>query len=156
MILVVTCALLGLILIYFEFFLPGAIMGISGGMLLIASIFVLIFLLKPSPLILIAYISLIIFSVFLAVKVALTTVKRKSEKNIFYLDKNQQGFIASMHQKELYGKVGVAASDLKPAGHIKIGEEYYQAVSKSGYIKKDEKVLVESGEGARLIVKKID
>ena len=70
MILVVSCAIFGLLLIFFEFFLPGAIMGISGGMLIIASIFLLIFLVKPGALLLTAYIVALIFAIFLIVKLA--------------------------------------------------------------------------------------
>jgi membrane-bound ClpP family serine protease len=154
MILVIACSLLGLLLLYLEFFLPGGIMGIIGGLLLVGSIFLLIFSAKPSSMVLTAYIFALLFLIFLTVKLALKTVKRKSEKNSFYLDKNQEGYVASIHQKELYGKIGVAASDLKPSGHIFIDGGYYQAISKSGYIRKDDKVEVEGGEGARLIVKK--
>lgn len=156
MTLALICALIGLVLIFIEFFLPGAILGIAGGLLLIGSVFILIFSIKPSALFLMAYISAIIFAVFLVAKAALKTVNRKNGKNPFRLDQNQEGYIASIHQKELYGKIGVAESDLKPSGHIKIEDEYYQAVSQSGYIKKGEKIQVIDGEGARLRVKKIN
>lgn len=156
MFLVVSSAILGLLLIFFEFFLPGAVMGILGGVLLAVSVFLYMFLLHPNILSLIFYIFAIIGSVFLMVRLALATVRRKRYKNSFYSEKNQEGFIASIHQKELYGKIGVAATDLKPSGYIKIEENFYQAVSKSGYIKKDEKVQIEGGEGARLTVKKFN
>jgi membrane-bound ClpP family serine protease len=156
MILVIACSLLGLILLFFEFFLPGGLMGIIGGLLMVASLFLLIVFEKPSSLLLTTYICTLLFLIFLTIKLALKTVKRKSEKNNFYLDKSQEGYVASIHQKELFGKTAVAASDLKPSGHIFIDGGYYQAVSKSGYIKKDEKVEIEGGEGARLIVKKLN
>ena len=155
MTLAIVCAVLGLILIYIEFFLPNGVMGISGGVLVIASIFLFIFLVKPKTLILLVYMVAIIFAIFLVVKLALKHVKKTKSKNTFFLEKNQEGFVASMHQKELYGKEGIASSDLKTAGHILINNEYYQAVSREGYIKKGEKVEVIGGEGARLVVKKI-
>lgn len=155
MLIIVSTAILGLLLIYFEFFLPGIILGVLGGILLVLSIVLYVFLMSPDVLSLIIYIISLLICVLLMVRLALATVKRKKEKNSFYLDKNQEGYIASIHQKELYGKTGLAATDLKPSGYIKIEEDFYQAISKSGYIKKDEKVEVEGGEGARLIVKKI-
>ena len=153
--LVVSCAILGLLLIYFEFFLPGAVMGIIGALLLVLSLFLFIFFQHPNVLSLFFFIFALLLSVVLTIRLALITVKRRRDKNSFYSEKNQEGFIASIHQKELYGKTGVAATDLRPSGYIKIEKEFFQAVSRAGYIKKDEKVQVEGGEGARLIVKKI-
>lgn len=156
MIFVVTGTFLGLLFLFFEFFLPGGVVGVIGGLFIIASLFLMIFLIQAEPLFLTLYIFFLLLSIFCTVKLALTIVKRKSEKNFFCLHKNQEGFVASFHQKELYGKIAIAASDLKPSGYIAVDGEYYQAVSDSSYIKKNEKVLIEGGEGSRLIVRKLN
>lgn len=147
------CALLGILLIYLEFFLPGAVMGIGGTILLLVSIFLFI-LTKPNVFIIIIYIAAILFVLFLVIKLALAHVKKSNKP--FFGEKNQDGYMGSIHQKKFYDKEGEAASDLKPAGFIYIDGEYCQAISKKGSIKKGEKILVIGGEGSKLIVKKIE
>ena len=153
MIYALSCVAIGLILIYIEFFLPGTIMGIIGGLFLLASVFLFI-LTKPKLLILLSFIAALIFLVFLVIKLALFHVKKTSKKNTFFLKDDQEGYVASLHQERLIGQKAIAASDLKPSGHIRVQNELFQAVAKNGYIKKGEEVLIIAGEGARLIVKK--
>ena len=57
--------------------------------------------------------------------------------------------------KDLVGKEGVVSSDLKPSGHILVEDNYYQAVSKTGYIEKGRNIKVIGGQGARLICKEV-
>jgi membrane-bound serine protease (ClpP class) len=143
------CFLIGLLLIYLEFFLPGAILGVLGGVFVVFSVFLFSFLLHPTVWSLLSYITFVLFSVFVLIRFSLKKIKHK-----YVSDKHQEGFVASLHQKELYGEKAIVVSDLKPSGHIQINDENYQAVSKLGYIKKGSEVQVIGGEGARLIVKK--
>ena len=154
MIVAIVCAVLGLLLIYLEFFLPGAVLGIGGGVMLIASIF--LFLASgPKVFFLLTYIFALIFLVFLVIKLALRSIRKTKSNNTFFLDDHQEGYVASEHLKQLYGKTAEAASDLKPSGYIDVDKEYYQAVSIAGYIKKGDKVQIIGGEGSSLKVKKI-
>ncbi len=140
--------LLGLTLIYTEFFLPGVILGVLGGGLIVSSIFMLAYQ-KMSLTFVIVYsvisISLVIITTYLALK------KVKKSKDIF-LNEDQSGFQASEFNKKLIGKTAEAATDLKPSGHIYINDNYYVASSKKDYIKKGEKIKIIAGEGAHLIV----
>lgn len=74
------CALLGIYLIYLEFFMSGALMGIGGFILLMISVFLFV-LTKANFWIIIIYITTILFGLFLVAKLALGRKKNKN-KNI--------------------------------------------------------------------------
>jgi membrane-bound ClpP family serine protease len=152
MILPIILALFGLILIYIEFFIPGGIMGLFGGLLVIASIIVvLISDLNIIPLVLFIIITFTLLIV--TVKIALFQVKKTGKKGTIFLESDQKGYFASKYEKDLIGRYGIAGSDLKPSGYVIINDRSYQAVSKGKYITKGKNIQVLAGEGARLIVK---
>ena len=144
---------IGLILIFLEFFLPGGIMAAIAGILLLASI--VFFAIESSFLATILYIVGIALVIGVLIKFTLWRLKKGKFKGIF-LNSEQSGYVASEFSKELIGKKGEAVSDLKPAGHILVEGKRYQAVSKMGYIDKGSPIEVIGGEGAHLIVKKIE
>lgn len=148
-------AVAGLSLIFLEFFLPGAIMAIGGSVLLLTSLYVF-YKVAPDPLLFIGYLGLLVLLVFLVIRLALWRVKSTAKKGTIYLMSDQEGYQASIYPKEMVGKKGVAASDLKPSGHIFIEEAAYQALSKSGYIDKGTPVEILGGQGSHLIVKPIE
>lgn len=139
----------GLLLIFLEFFLPGAIMGVLGGLFLLGSIVVFL-LTSPTPFVFLVYLAAIAIAVFLVIRLAIWAVKRK--KGTIYLDKDQEGFQASLLEKEMIGKRGVAATDLRPSGHILIENKRIQVSAREGFIEKGQEVEVVAGEGSRLIV----
>ncbi len=142
---------IGLFLIFLEFFLPGGIMGIGGGILVIVSIvFYALHAESALPVILFAIAAL--FFVGLLIRFAIWRIQKGKAKGIF-LNTDQEGYIASKYAEELIGHGGEALSDLKPAGHILVEGKRYQAVSKVGYVTKGSKIEVVGGEGAHLIVK---
>lgn len=142
--------IVGLFLVFLEFFVPGGIVGAIGGVVLIVSI-VFFALNSTSALWTIVYtLSIFVFLAFI-VKYALWRIKHGKVKGIF-LNTIQEGYFASEFPKELIGKEGEALSDLKPSGHIQIEGKRYQALSKMGYIVKGTKVKVIGGQGAHVIV----
>lgn len=68
------------------------------------------------------------------------------------LETDQEGYQACTYPKELIGKVALVSSDLKPSGYIRIQNQIFAAVSKSGYIEKGFMVRLIGGEGAAFIV----
>jgi membrane-bound serine protease (ClpP class) len=58
-------------------------------------------------------------------------------------------------KEALIGSVGVAVTDLKPKGGIRVLGEFWQATVKEGEIKTGEKVEVVGMEGMLLIVKPV-
>lgn len=145
---------IGFLLIFFEFFLPGGILGIAGGALIILSV-IFFSLQANSAWMVILYVAVTIVLLIVLTKAILWRMRSKKGGGIF-LDTAQEGYVASHFDKELIGQQGVALSDLKPAGHILVNGKRVQAVSKMGYLKKGTKIEVISGDGAHLIVRRID
>ena len=55
-------------------------------------------------------------------------------------------------KEALIGSVGLAVTDLKPDGNVRVVGEFWQASSEGGWIKNGEKVKVIDIEGMHLIV----
>lgn len=146
-------ALIGFLLIYFEFFVPGGILGILGGISLVFSLIVFVWE-QDHIFWMVFYVVALVILLIITIRLALWKIKHSKHKNAMYSDQDQEGFVASSFNKELIGKTGTAITDLKPSGHVRIEGERAQAVSQSSYIKKGEPVKAISGEGARLIVRK--
>lgn len=146
-------ALIAFLLIYLEFFAPGGILGTLGGVFLIISIS-LFFWQIDNPLWGFVYLGLMIAVLIGTIKLALARIRRSGAKNTFCSTSSQEGYQASLFDTEVIGEKGKALTNLKPAGHIVIGDQRYQAVSEGAYIRKGEAVIVLRGEGARLIVRK--
>lgn len=144
--------LLGLILIFLEFYVPGAIMGITGGILVLASI-VIFAMQSQSPLAIILYIVGSAIAVGLLIKFALWRIRNAKPDYSIYSDAAQNGYQASEFDFSTIGKKGIVVTDLKPGGHILIDGVRHQAISQSGYIVKGSEVIVIGGQEESLIVK---
>jgi membrane-bound ClpP family serine protease len=146
--------ILGLLLILLEFYLPGAVMGISGGILVVASI--VLFAMQSTSLwwVLLYVIGVIVAIIFL-VKFALWKIRTAKPDRSIYLESDQTGYQASGFDASLVGKKGIVVTDLKPGGHILIEGKRLQALSQSGYLTKGTEVLVLGGQEESLIVKQI-
>ena len=147
--------LVGLLMIFFEFFLPGGIMGMAGGLLMAVGI--VLFAIQTNS----AWMAIVFAVVAVGLLVglarfALWRIKTGRGSKGIYLSTDQEGYMASEFAKEYIDKSGEALSDLKPSGHILVEGKRIQAVSKVGYIHKGSKIKVVGGEGAQLIVKQKD
>ena len=153
MILIVLLLLIGVACIYFEFFLPGGILGFFGAILCISS--TILFIRDVKPLILLLpFLILEIALIYLVIKKALKRIRSNKHQGL-YLDDDQEGYKGSCFDVSIVGQQGSADTALRPSGFIRIGNKRFQAVSEVGFIAKGEKIEVSSGEGSRLIVHKI-
>ncbi len=147
--------IIGLLLVYAEFFLPGGIMGVTGGIMIFVAIFT--FAQESSN---IAYVLIFLGAAILGlitvVRLALKQIREGKGSKGIYLSEDQEGFRASEFDESMVGKRGTALSDLRPAGHVSLEGKRYQAVSRTGYIEKDSEVEAIAGEGAHLIVKLVN
>lgn len=146
--------ILGLLLIFIEFFLPGAVMGTLGAILVVASVFVFAFN-TTSTISLLLYILAICLILFYLTKYAIWRMQKTKSHHSIYSDASQVGYVASSYDSTMIGKQGVVISDLKPGGYILIDGKKLQALSVSGYISQDSRVEVISGQEESLIVKRI-
>jgi membrane-bound ClpP family serine protease len=146
--------LLGLALIFIEFFLPGAVMGTFGAILIVASIF--IFASQTTSIwALICYLLAVIIVLYYVIKLAIWRMQKTKSAHSIYSDASQVGYVASTFDSSVIGKQGVVISDLKPGGYILVDDKKLQALSVSGYISQGTQVEVISGQEESLIVKRI-
>jgi len=148
---IVLFAILGLALIYTEFFLPGGILVVIGSISLLTSI-ILCFM-HTSTVWGSLYILFVILAVISICKFALWKMRKSKTKDRFYLEKDQEGFLAASFDREMIGKKGTVFTELKPVGHILIEGTQYQALSEGGFLSKGEAVEVVGGQGSHLIVR---
>lgn len=141
--------LIGLILIFLEFFLPGAILGTLGTLAVISSIAIY------------ASLSTSIFATLLFILGAVVAVtglfrfalwRIQNNQEGLYARDDQEGYIASTFDKEAIGKIAEVYTDLKPGGYILIEGKKHQAQSIDGYVPKGRKVKVIDGTAESLIV----
>lgn len=152
MITAITLLLLGLLFIYLEFFLPGAILGTIGGIFLVISIVLFADASQSIPFSFL-YAIFAFALVGLLIRYTLRKIPRTKSKYSIYLKGDQEGYVASKYDRSAIGKAGTVLSDLKPGGYIVIEGKKHQAISQSGYIPHGEQVLVIGGEEESLIVK---
>ena len=143
--------LVGLLLIFLEFYLPGAILGILGGVFLLFAIYQFV-LLGAGSLATLAFITGVISSVALLIKFTLWKIRTSKSGFSIYSNADQKGYVASHYDKHAIGKTGVVSSDLKPGGYVMIEGKQHQALSQSGYVTKGTEVLVIGGQEESLIV----
>lgn len=143
---------IGLIMIFLEFYLPGAILGTIGGVLLLAS--VLLAADGEYILFTILYTIAVVVSVVALIKYALWKIPHSKQSDSIYSNDAQVGYYASSYDLDAIGKEGIVLSDLKPGGFIEVEGQQLPAISESGYVVKGEKVKVLRGEGDSLIVTK--
>ncbi|KAF3362007.1 Uncharacterized protein PHSC3_001318 [Chlamydiales bacterium STE3] len=141
---------IGLVLVLLEFYLPGAVMGTAGALLILASLFLAVVQFQTSFSIILFFL-LAAVAVIAVIKYALWKIPRS---NTIYSEADQQGYVASTYDVSAIGKKGIVFSDLKPGGYILIDGKQEQAISESGYLSQGEEVVIVRGEGDSLIVMK--
>lgn len=144
--------LLGMVLVFVEFYLPGAIMGICGGIFLFASI--IAFAKETNSLVAVAaYVIFVGVSVVGLIKFAIWRIRTAKPDYSIYSDDSQVGYQASEYDHNAIGKAGVAVTDLKPGGYVVVDGKRQQALSQAGYIVRGSEIIVVSGQEESLIVK---
>lgn len=142
---------LGFVLIFLEFFLPGAVLGITGSIFVVISI--LLFALQASSgFWVLLYIVAIFIALVYLVRLALWKIRHSKSRFSIYSGSDQKGYVASSFDASAIGKTGIVLSDLKPGGYVLIDGKQHQALSQSGYITKGTEIKVISGQEESLIV----
>jgi len=151
MAIILLLAFAGIVLIFLEFFLPGAVLAVLGTLTLLISMGMCFA--QYSALYGIIYLLAILLAVLVTCKVALWRIKGSRTNGNFYHGEDQEGYLASSFDQTLIGKDGVVSTELKPAGHILIDGKLYQALSETGFISKGTPVQIMGGKGSHLIVR---
>ncbi len=147
--------LLGMVLIFIEFFLPGAVMGSIGTLLVLASIYFFA-VQNESTLALVIYIIAVILLMFYLFKFAIWRMQKTASKHTIVSNSAQTGYVASSYDSTAIGKRGIVLSDLKPGGYVLVDGKKQQAISVSGYVAQNQEVEVIGGQEESLLVKFIE
>ena len=70
------------------------------------------------------------------------------------IQKKEDGYVASFGWEKLVGKEALTETDLHPSGWINVGKERVFALSEGNFIDKNEKVVILSVDGNRVVVRK--
>ena len=70
------------------------------------------------------------------------------------IQKKEDGYVASFGWEKLVGEEALTETDLHPSGWINVGKERVFALSEGNFIDKNEKVVILSVDGNRVIVRK--
>jgi membrane-bound ClpP family serine protease len=149
-----TLLIIGLLLIFIEFYVPGAVMGIAGGVFLLASL-ILFAVQTDSPWLITLYLCAMVICVGYLIKYALWRIRHAKPDRSIYCNHSQEGYQASSYDMSAIGKKGTVISDLKPGGYILIEGKQHQAISQEGYLTKGTEVMVVSGQEESLIVRAV-
>ena len=141
-----------LLCFYLEFFLPGGVLAILG-LLVLTGGSVLFFIETGSPLFTSIYVLAFLLLIALTCYLALKNVRKTGKNDSFFLQKDQEGYSSAKMEEDLLGKEGVVSTELKPAGHVRIEENLYQAVSQGGFLSKGTLVEVVQMRGSHVVVK---
>ena len=144
---------IGLILLILELFVPGGILGIIGGSLMIVSL-----LFAGESVTHMAY--SIIIAMFIAV-VGMVIIMKLFGKKLHVFNKlvlkdattTEEGYVSNENRIELIGKTGVTQTPMRPAGVIVVDNERIDAVSEGSFIDKGKEIVVIKVEGSRIVVR---
>lgn len=145
MVFIFLVAVIALLIIYLEFYLPGGIMATIGALMALGAIAASIYL-NPSIGIPLAIFELI--AVIFTISLAYKHVNKKLK-----LSMTQEGYLGCYFDETLIGKYALVVKDLRPSGFIEVEGTTYQALSEGEYIKKNTLVKIIGGHGAHLIVR---
>lgn len=145
----------GILLIFLEFFLPGAISGTLGLAALIASLF----LAGDNPL----YMGISIFIslgisivlLFIMIKVLGKKMVLFNRMILFETAKKEDGYVSNVNRTDLLGSVGETITMLRPAGTAVFHNERVDVVSEGGFIDQGAKIKVIKVEGVRIVVREV-
>lgn len=144
--------LLGLALILVEFYIPGGIIGIFGGISILSGI--ILFASETTSMIgLVFFIIGTAIAIGLTIKYALWRISHTKGRFSIYSNHDQEGYVASTYDHRAIGKTGEVIADLKPGGFIFVDGQQHPAISVSGYIPKGEQVSIVGGQEQSLMVK---
>jgi membrane-bound ClpP family serine protease len=146
----------GLLLIFLEFFLPGAISGTLG----VAALIFSLFLAGENG---IQMGVSILIAIFCSVLVFFIMIKIFNKKLVLFNKmvlsesaKKEDGYVSNVNRTDLLGKEGIALTILRPAGTVIINNERVDVVSEGGFIDQNAVVKVIKFEGARIVVRELD
>lgn len=143
----------GLILLLAEFIVPGGIVGIIGGILIIGSL-----LFAGASFVHMAYsilIAMIIAIIGMVILMKFFGKKMHVFNKLVLKDATttEEGYVSNTNRIELIGKIGKSVTPLRPAGTILQDQERIDVVTEGSYIDAGKNVEIIKVEGSRIVVR---
>ncbi|MGE7982500.1 NfeD family protein [Solibacillus sp. NPDC093137] len=144
---------IGLILLIAELFVPGGIIGIIGGALMIGSL-----LFAGESFVHMAYsilIAMIIAGIGMVILMKFFGKKLHMFNRLVLRDATttEEGYVSNKNRIELIGKTGQAITPLRPSGTVIVDQDRLDVVTQGGYIDAGKTVEVVKVEGSRIVVR---
>jgi membrane-bound serine protease (ClpP class) len=148
----------GFLLVVFEVFVPGGILGIMGTLLIVSGIVGAGLTYGSSVAVPLAFASMVGGVVCFVCWVRYFPSSWLGKKMNLEAQNTQTGGYTSQDPKliELVGQSGVALSDLRPAGMAKIGERRIDVVTEGTFLEKGTSVEVTGVSSNRVVVRKVE
>ena len=148
----VICLVVGLVLIAAEAFIPGfGAFGLVGIGLLIAAALLQASTLWQALLYLVIVLAL---GAVLFIVLTRSIIRGRLSKSKVVLKEAADG-TASPSPVSLVGAEGLTVTEMRPAGKARIQDMLYDVVSEGAFIEKNEKIVVTSVEGNRIVVRRL-
>jgi membrane-bound serine protease (ClpP class) len=148
--------LAGVALIIAEFFVPGLVCGIVGGLCLLGGAAYGVYQFPDQAFFIIFAYAL---GAFTAVTGGVMILPRTAAGRRMILQPSitdDADWVSDVSDDSLIGEEGVVNTTLRPSGTIVLGDKRHYAVSNGEYIEKDERVRVIEVHGNRVVVERID
>lgn len=146
-------AIVGIILIVLELFVPGGIVGTGGAILLAASIF----LAAPTPERALMYLTWAALALLVVLFGLVRTIGKRGLGKFLTLEKSAQGWVpARSDLASLVGQEGTTLTVLRPAGTAQFGNLKVDVVTEGEFLPAGVSVRVVQVEGTRVVVRRTE
>ena len=146
---------IGFILLIAEFFVPGGIVGIIGG------VFILMSLIFAG-----ASVTHMLLSIIIAMAIAIVgmvVLMKFFGKKLQVFNKlvlkdattSEEGYVSNENRIELIGKIGITLTPLRPAGVVEVDGERLDVVSEGNFVDVQKDVRIVKVEGSRIVVREV-
>lgn len=155
MTLIITLIIVAYVLFFFEIFVPGGVLALIGGMLLIGASWVSYGYYDNS---IMAAGATLIFSFAGAVilfLIELAILPHTPAAGSLFLTSSSKGVSRKQSSPEsLEGKTGEALTTMAPMGSVLIDGKKYEAISQSGMLERGNEIVVVSQDAMRVLVRR--
>ncbi|MCC5833918.1 MAG: hypothetical protein JJU20_04215 [Opitutales bacterium] len=150
--LIIGLILIAFVLFFLEIFMPGGLLAIVGGLLLLAASWLTFDAYGILPAAVMLFATAVLGVVMFFVEVRLLT--RSPLGKQFRLDNQITASVNPREDDSLVGMSGVTLTTLAPSGKVQIQQKVYPASAQEGYLEKGTPISVVRSETFKLIVAK--
>ncbi len=152
--LIILLFLVGLILLFFEVFVPGGVLGVLGGLFMFAGCGAAFIEFGAGGAAIAAAVAFALIGLTLYVELFLLPKTTLGRKLFLEHSIGSQSQPPPARSEDVLGRVGETLTTLAPSGYVLIEGKKYEAASRSGLLPRGTPVRVVGQDNFRLIVSK--